>query len=221
VKKPTAVGISRCGWSNADPLYLDYHDTEWGVPVHDDRTQFEFLVLESAQAGLSWMTVLRKRPSYRLAFDDFDAEKVARYGKRKIAALCMDAGIIRNRKKIEAAVQNAQAFLAIQEAFESFDAYIWRFVGGKPKQNAWRTVTELPAQSPESEALSRDLKQRGFRFIGPTICYAHMQATGLVNDHIVGCFRYAELTVRGCMTGMVSGTISNEGETNALFPSSP
>lgn len=197
MKEPFALGISRCGWSNADPLYLDYHDTEWGVPVHDDRTQFEFLVLESAQAGLSWMTVLRKRPSYRRAFDDFDAEKVARYGERKIQALCMDAGIIRNRKKIEAAIQNAQAFLAIQEAFESFDAYIWRFVDGKPKQNAWRTVTELPAHSPESEALSRDLKQRGFRFVGPTICYAHMQATGLVNDHIVGCFRYAELAARG------------------------
>ncbi|MGH8622213.1 MAG: DNA-3-methyladenine glycosylase I [Burkholderiales bacterium] len=189
--------FTRCGWSNTDPLYLDYHDKEWGVPVHDDRTQFEFLVLESAQAGLSWMTVLRKRPSYRAAFDDFDPEKVARYGERKIEALCMDAGIIRNRKKIEAAIQNAQAFLAIQEAFDSFDAYIWRFVDGKPKQNAWRAVTELPAQSPESEALSRDLKKRGFRFVGPTICYAHMQATGLVNDHIVGCFRYAELAAPG------------------------
>ncbi|MGH8563880.1 MAG: DNA-3-methyladenine glycosylase I [Gammaproteobacteria bacterium] len=188
---------TRCGWSNTDPLYLDYHDTEWGVPVHDDRTQFEFLVLESAQAGLSWMTVLRKRPSYRAAFDDFDPEKVARYGERKIEALCMDAGIIRNRKKIEAAIRNAQAFLAIQEAFESFDAYIWRFVDGKPKQNAWRTVTELPARSLESEALCRDLKQRGFRFVGPTICYAHMQATGLVNDHIVDCFRYAELAAPG------------------------
>ncbi|MGH8566877.1 MAG: DNA-3-methyladenine glycosylase I [Gammaproteobacteria bacterium] len=185
--------FTRCGWSNADPLYLDYHDKEWGVPVHDDRTQFEFLVLEGAQAGLSWMTVLRKRAGYRRAFDDFDAEKVARYGEREIEALCNDPGIIRNRKKIESAVLNAQAFLAIQEAFGSFDVYIWHFVDGKPKPNAWRTVTELPAKSPESEALSRDLKQRGFRFVGPTICYAHMQATGLVNDHIVDCFRYAEL----------------------------
>ncbi len=186
-------GSTRCEWSNADPLYIDYHDREWGVPVHDDRSQFEFLVLEGAQAGLSWMTVLRKRPSYRRAFDDFDAEKVARYGERKIEALCNDPGIVRNRKKIESAVLNAQAFLAIQEKFGSFDAYIWHFVDGEPKQNAWRTVTELPANSPESEALSRDLKQRGFRFVGPTICYAHMQATGLVNDHIVDCFRYAEL----------------------------
>jgi len=186
-------GSTRCGWSNTDPLYVDYHDREWGVPVHDDRTQFEFLVLESAQAGLSWMTVLRKRAGYRRAFDDFDAEKVARYGERKITTLCNDPGIIRNRKKIESAVLNAQAFLAVQEAFGRFDAYVWRFVDGKPKQNAWRTVTELPAKSPESEALSRDLKQRGFRFVGPTICYAHMQATGLVNDHIVDCFRYAEL----------------------------
>ncbi|MGQ0593534.1 MAG: DNA-3-methyladenine glycosylase I [Gammaproteobacteria bacterium] len=193
MKKPTALGISRCGWSNTDPLYVDYHDKEWGVPAHDDRTQFEFLVLESAQAGLSWMTVLRKRASYRVAFDDFDPEKVARYGEHKIAALCNDPGIIRNRKKIESAVLNAQAFLAVQEAFGHFDAYIWRFVDGRPKHNAWRSVTELPAKSPESEALSRDLKQRGFRFIGPTICYAHMQATGLVNDHIVDCFRYAEL----------------------------
>ncbi len=187
----------RCGWSNTDPLYIHYHDTEWGVPVHDDRTQFEFLVLEGAQAGLSWMTVLRKRASYRRAFDGFDAEKVARYGERKLALLCKDPGIIRNRGKIEAAVQNARAFLAVREAFGSFDAYIWGFVGGKPKQNAWRAVSDLPAKSPESEALSRDLKQRGFRFVGPTICYAHMQATGLVNDHIVDCFRYAELGGEG------------------------
>ncbi len=177
----------------SDPLYIDYHDKEWGVPVHDDRTQFEFLVLEGAQAGLSWMTVLRKRASYRLAFDDFDPEKVARYGDSKLASLIQDPGIIRNRKKIEAAVQNARAFLAIQEQFGSFAAYIWRFVDGKSIQNAWRAVTDLPAKSPESEGLSRDLKARGFRFVGPTICYAHMQATGLVNDHIIDCFRYGEL----------------------------
>lgn len=189
-------GFTRCGWSNTDPLYIDYHDKEWGVPVHDDRTQFEFLVLEGAQAGLSWMTVLRKRPAYRIAFDDFDAEKVARYGERRIARLLKDAGIIRNRMKIEAAIQNARAFLEVQAAFGSFDAYIWRFVEGRPKHNAWLKVADLPAKSEESEALSRDLKQRGFRFVGPTICYAHMQATGLVNDHIVDCFRYGELSNR-------------------------
>jgi DNA-3-methyladenine glycosylase I len=187
-------GFTRCGWSNTDPLYIDYHDKEWGVPVHDDRTQFEFLVLEGAQAGLSWMTVLRKRASYRLAFDDFDAEKVARYGERQIARLLKDAGIIRNCMKIESAIQNARAFLEVQSAFGSFDAYIWRFVDGRPRLNAWRSVADLPAKSEESEALSRDLKQRGFRFVGPTICYAHMQATGLVNDHIVDCFRYGELS---------------------------
>jgi DNA-3-methyladenine glycosylase I len=189
--------VARCGWSNTDPLYIDYHDKEWGVPVHDDRTQFEFLVLEGAQAGLSWMTVLRKRARYRLAFDNFDPAVVARYGERKIAALCNDPGIIRNRRKIEAAVQNARAFLTIQESFGSFDAYIWRFVDGRPKQNAWRTVAELPARSAESETLSKDLKRRGFGFVGPTICYAHMQATGLVNDHILACFRYPELRAGG------------------------
>jgi DNA-3-methyladenine glycosylase I len=183
----------RCGWAGPDPLYVAYHDEEWGVPVHDDRTLFEFLVLEGAQAGLSWSTILKKRENYRQAFDDFDPVKVAQYDDRKVAELLSNPGIVRNRLKIPSAIKNAQAFLEVQRKFGSFDAYIWQFVGGKPKQNAWKTLGEIPAHTPESDALSKDLKQRGFSFVGSTICYAHMQATGMVNDHLVTCFRYREL----------------------------
>jgi len=170
-----------------------YHDREWGVPVHDDRTHFEFLVLESAQAGLSWSTVLNKREGYRLAFSAFDPEKVARYSSARIQKLMVDPGIIRNRMKIEAAVGNARAFLSVQQEFGSFDAYCWQFVGGKPKQNRWRTPKQIPATSPESDAFSKDLKRRGFAFVGSTIVYAHMQAVGMVNDHLVSCFRYRKV----------------------------
>jgi DNA-3-methyladenine glycosylase I len=183
----------RCGWCGTDPLYVAYHDTEWGVPLHDDGKLFEMLVLEGAQAGLSWLTVLRKRGAYRAAFDGFDPVVVAAYDQRKVQELLQNDGIIRNRQKIEAAIANARAFVAVQREFGSFDAYVWRFVGGKPKRNAWRTLDEIPAVTPEAEALSRDLKARGFRFVGPTICYAHMQATGMVNDHLVSCFRYGEV----------------------------
>jgi len=183
-----------CKWPSDDPLMIEYHDREWGVPVHDDRKQFEFLILEGAQAGLSWRTVLRKREAYRAAFAAFDPEKVARFGARDVRRLLGDAGIIRNRLKIAAAIKNAGAFLAVQEEFGSFDAYIWRFVGGKPKVNRWRSLRELPAKTRESDALSKDLKQRGFSFVGSTIMYAHMQATGLVNDHIVRCWRWKELS---------------------------
>jgi DNA-3-methyladenine glycosylase I len=184
---------NRCTWAGNDPLYIRYHDTEWGVPVHDDRQFFEFLVLEGAQAGLSWLTVLRKRPHYLNAFDNFDPHKVAAYSPRKIKELIANAGIIRNRLKIEAAVQNAGSFLAVQQEFGSFDKYIWQFVGGKPQKNSWQTTAQIPAQSEASAAMSTDLKKRGFKFVGPTICYAFMQATGLVNDHTVDCFRYNEV----------------------------
>jgi DNA-3-methyladenine glycosylase I len=183
----------RCAWAGDDPLYCAYHDTEWGVPVHDDRTLFEFLVLEGAQAGLSWITILRKRPAYRAAFDEFDPQQVAAYDEAKVAELLQNPGIVRNRLKINAAVANARAFLQVQEEFRSFDRYIWGFVGGQPRQNAWRTPQEIPAETPESRALSKDLVRRGFRFVGPTIMYAHMQATGMVNDHTTDCFRYTEL----------------------------
>jgi DNA-3-methyladenine glycosylase I len=180
----------RCPWVDmAKPDYVEYHDREWGVPVHDDRTIFEFLTLEAAQAGLSWYTVLRKREAYRQAFAGFDPEKVARYGKKQIDALLKNAGIIRNRAKIVAAVNNAGKFLKVQGEFGSFDAYIWRFVGGRPMVNKLLTLKEYPATSRESDALSKDLKQRGFKFVGSTIVYAHMQATGMVNDHVAGCFR--------------------------------
>jgi DNA-3-methyladenine glycosylase I len=184
----------RCTWvTTNDPLMLQYHDLEWGVPVHDDRKHFEFLVLEAAQAGLSWSTVLTKREGYRRAFSEFDPEKVARYTARRIQKLTLDAGIIRNRMKIEAAIRNAQAFLAIQEGFGSFDAYCWRFVDGRPKLNRWKAMREIPATSRESDAFSKDLKQRAFSFVGSTIIYAHMQAVGMVNDHLVDCFRYREV----------------------------
>jgi DNA-3-methyladenine glycosylase I len=186
--------ILRCPWVDLKkPDYVQYHDEEWGVPVHDDRLIFEFLVLESSQAGLSWYTVLRKRENYRQAFDHFDPEKVARYDDRKIQSLLSDAGIIRNRQKILAAVNNAQRFLDIQDQFGSFDRYIWQFVDGKPIVNEIRTLEDYPPTSPESDALSKDLRQRGFKFVGATICYAHMQATGMVNDHALDCFRRQEI----------------------------
>ena len=182
----------RCGWA-VDDLYAAYHDTEWGVPLHDDRKLFEFLVLEGAQAGLSWHTVLKKRENYRAAFDGFDPGKVARYNASKAAKLLANPGIIRNKLKVASAITNAKAFLKVQEQFGSFDAYIWRFVDGRPKINHWKTLEELPARTTQSDALSRDLIQRGFNFVGSTICYAHMQATGMVNDHLVGCFRRKQL----------------------------
>ncbi|MGH8581353.1 MAG: DNA-3-methyladenine glycosylase I [Gammaproteobacteria bacterium] len=188
---------TRCAWPKSDPLMIDYHDHEWGVPLHDDQKLFEFLILEGAQAGLSWLTVLRKRENFRRAFDHFDPRKVARYGEPRIAKLMQDPGIIRNRKKIEAAVSNARAFLRLQEEYGSFDRYVWGFVGGRPLQNHWRSLGELPARNAVSDALSHDLKQRGFKFIGSTVCYAHMQATGMVNDHLVSCFRYRALRPAG------------------------
>jgi DNA-3-methyladenine glycosylase I len=184
--------IHRCVWATND-LAIRYHDAEWGVPLHDDRALFEFLVLEGAQAGLSWDTILRKRDRYRAVFDNFDVEAVARYDAEKVAALLADPGIVRNRAKIAAAVQNARAFLAVREECGTFDAYIWRFIGGRPRMNAWPALAALPAQTPESVAMSADLRRRGFTFVGPTICYAFMQATGMVNDHTPDCFRYAEL----------------------------
>ena len=187
-------GRIRCGWSNTDPLYISYHDREWGVPVRTDRKHFEFLILEGMQAGLSWMTVLRKREAFRDAFDGFDPERVARYDARKIRQLLTNPGIIRNRLKVAAAVTNARAFLAVQAEQGSFTRYIWSFVGGRPKVNRWRMLAQLPCTSPESDALSADLIRRGFKFVGSTICYSHLQAAGLINDHIVDCFRYRELT---------------------------
>jgi DNA-3-methyladenine glycosylase I len=188
----------RCTWAGTDDsLMLQYHDREWGVPVHDDRTHFEFLVLEGAQAGLSWSIVLRKRDRYRDAFSRFDPEKVARYTEKRVQALIVDPGIIRNRMKIDSAVRNARAFLAIQEAFGSFDAYCWQFVDGRPKLNRWKAMKEIPATSLESDAFSKDLKRRGFSFVGSTIIYAHMQAVGMVNDHLVDCFRYREIRDQG------------------------
>lgn len=182
----------RCPWP-VDELYCHYHDTEWGVPLHDDQKLFEFLVLEGAQAGLSWHTVLKKRENYRAAFDRFDPEKVARYNAKKFAALMLDSGIIRNKLKIQSAIRNARAFLKVQEEFGSFDAYIWRFTDGAPRINRWRTMKDVPARTTESDAMSKDLIQRGFNFVGTTICYAHMQATGMVNDHVLSCFRHKEL----------------------------
>ena len=192
--KQNIAKSKRCPWVDlTKPDYVEYHDREWGVPVHEDRAIFEFLTLEAAQAGLSWYTVLRKREAYRAAFAGFDPEKVARLGKRQIGTLLKNAGIIRNQAKILATVNNAKKYLDVQEEFGSFDAYIWRFVGGKPMVHRLRTLKDYPATSPESDALSKDLKQRGFKFVGSTICYAHMQATGMVNDHTIDCFRYAEL----------------------------
>ena len=183
----------RCEWGTVSQLYIDYHDNEWGVPIHDDRTLFEFLILEGAQAGLSWETVLKKRENYRKAFSNFDPVKVSRYGDKKVEALMGNKGIIRNRLKITSAINNANRFLEVRKEFESFDTYIWQFVNGKPIINRFKSIQEIPATTKESDAMSKDLKKRGFTFVGPTICYAHMQATGMVNDHIVGCFRYKEI----------------------------
>jgi len=184
---------TRCPWAGSDPLYIDYHDTQWGVPLHDDRRLFEFLILEGAQAGLSWITVLKKRNNYRDAFDGFDPEKVARYRHDKIEKLLKNEGIIRNRLKIAAAVDNARAFIKVQNEFSSFDAYIWGFVDGRPVRNEWKSMQQVPAQSEKSKLMSRELKKRGFKFVGPVICYAFMQAVGMVNDHLVDCFRHSEI----------------------------
>jgi DNA-3-methyladenine glycosylase I len=185
--------LSRCPWAERSPEEREYHDLEWGEPLHDDRRLFEFLILEGAQAGLSWATILRKREAYRAAFDGFDAERVARYGEAKKAALLADAGIVRNRLKIDAAIGNARACLEVQGQFGSLDAYLWNFVEGRPRRNAWRSPAEVPVRTPESEALSKDLRRRGFRFVGSTICYAFMQAVGMVNDHWAECYRWREL----------------------------
>jgi DNA-3-methyladenine glycosylase I len=185
---------TRCRWVADDELYRKYHDEEWGVPAHDDRKLFEFLILEGAQAGLSWLTVLRKRENYRRAFDGFDAEKIAAYDSKKVERLMEDKGIIRNRLKIKAAIENARAFLKVREEWGTFDAYLWQFTGGKPKKNAWSMLEEIPSKTAESEAMSKDLARRGFKFVGSTICYAFMQAVGMVNDHTTDCFRYAELS---------------------------
>ena len=183
---------TRCSWAGDDPLYVAYHDDEWGVPVHDDRTLFEFLILEGAQAGLSWITILKKRENYRKAFDGFDPKRIARYREARIEKLLGNAGIVRNKLKVASAVTNAKAFLAVQKDFGSFDDFVWQFVDGEPKVNAWKTVSEVPASTPESDAMSKELKHRGFKFVGTTICYAYMQAVGMVNDHVVDCFRYRD-----------------------------
>ncbi|MFQ5766879.1 MAG: DNA-3-methyladenine glycosylase I [Acidobacteriota bacterium] len=189
--------LTRCGWAGSDPLYVAYHDTEWGVPVRDDRLLYEFLVLEGAQAGLSWLTILRKRENYRLALDNFDPRKVARYNGRQLRRLLGDAGIVRNRRKLESAIRNARAFLDVQAEFGSFAAYQWSFVRNTPRQNRWRRLEDIPARTPESDAFSRDLKKRGFSFVGSTIIYAHMQAVGMVNDHLTTCFRHRILSTPG------------------------
>ena len=181
---------TRCAWCGNDPLYMAYHDYEWGVPVHDDRLLFEHLVLDGAQAGLSWLTILKKRENYRKAFDAFDFESVARYGQKDVVRLLNDAGIVRNRLKIESAIVNARGFLEIREEYGSLDAFLWRYVGGAPVQNAWKDLSEVPATSQASDSMSKDLKKRGFKFVGSTICYAFMQASGMVNDHVTDCFRY-------------------------------
>jgi DNA-3-methyladenine glycosylase I len=187
--RPPTVNAVRCKWASND-LAIAYHDREWGVPEHDDRVLFEFLILEGAQAGLSWDTILKKRENYRAGFDNFDPRKISKYDARKKIKLMRDKGIIRNRLKIESAVKNAKAFLPVQEEFGTFDRYIWQFIGGKPRVNAWQSGQRLPVSTPESDAMSKDLKKRGFNFVGSTICYAFMQATGMVNDHAVDCFRY-------------------------------
>jgi DNA-3-methyladenine glycosylase I len=187
-------GIVRCGWCGSDPLYIRYHDEEWGVPVHDDRKLFEMLILEGMQAGLSWLTVLRKREEFRKALDDFEAPRIAAYDEKKIGSLLRNSRIIRNRLKIKAAIANAAAFLEVQKEFGSFHAFIWSPVGNKPRQNRFRGLNEVPAKTPESDVLSGELKRRGFRFVGSTICYSFMQAVGMVNDHLVDCFRYREIS---------------------------
>ena len=184
---------TRCGWVTDDPLYIAYHDTEWGVPEHDDRKLFELLILEGAQAGLSWLTILKKRDNYRRAFVDFDARKIATFDDNKVTGLLANEGIVRNRLKIIATIQNARLFLTVQQEYGSFDAYLWQFIGGKPKLNAWKTLKAIPPRTAESEAMSKALTKQGFKFVGPAICYALMQAAGMVNDHTIDCFRYTEI----------------------------
>ena len=181
---------TRCEWSGSDPVLIEYHDKEWGVPLHDDRKLFEFLVLDAAQAGLSWLLILKKRENYRKAFSNYDAGKIARYDARKVEALLNNPGIVRNRLKIQSAIENARGFLQVQKEFGSFDKFIWQFTGGRTIKNSWKTMNQVPAKTAESDAMSRELKRRGFRFVGSTICYAFMQAAGMVNDHVVTCFRY-------------------------------
>jgi DNA-3-methyladenine glycosylase I len=188
--------MNRCEWADRSDLEQHYHDNEWGEPVHDDRSLFEFLVLEGAQAGLSWSTILRKREGYRKAFDNFDARKIARYSEDDVSRLLTDSGIVRNRLKVKAAITNAGAFLRVQEQFGSFDRYVWQFVHGRTIQNSWKEGTDIPSSTPESDAMSKDLRSRGFKFVGTTICYAFMQAVGMVNDHVAGCFRHRELKKR-------------------------
>ncbi|MDH4234827.1 MAG: DNA-3-methyladenine glycosylase I [Gallionella sp.] len=188
------MNVRRCAWAGDDALYRRYHDTEWGVPLHDDRRLFEFLILEGAQAGLSWITILRKRDNYRASFDDFNAMRIAAYDANKIESLLQNSGIVRNRLKVAAAVINAQKFLGVQSEFGSFDRFIWQFVDGKPRQNKWHSMEQVPASTPQSDAMSKELKRRGFKFAGTTICYAYMQAVGMVNDHTTNCFRHAELS---------------------------
>lgn len=188
------MNLERCPWCGTDPLYVCYHDDEWGVPLHDDRRLFELLILEGAQAGLNWLTILRKREHYRAAFDAFDPERIARYDAAQVARLLADPGIVRNRLKIQAAIRNAQGYLAVQQQFGGFSAFLWRYVDGQPRQNAWPTLAEVPVRTSEAEAMSRDLKRLGFTFVGPTICYAFMQAVGMVNDHTISCFRHRELS---------------------------
>jgi DNA-3-methyladenine glycosylase I len=193
----TTIVKERCGWCGTDELYVAYHDEEWGVPVRDDRTLFEFLILEGAQAGLSWSTILNKREGYRRLYDGFDPQIVARYDEAKRSELLSDPAVVRNRAKVAASIGNAQAFLEVQTEFGSFSDYIWRFTDGRPIQNSWKTLAEIPAKTVLAEAISKDLKKRGFKFVGPTIIYAHMQATGMVNDHLVSCFRHAEVAALG------------------------
>jgi len=186
--------IKRCEWCGDDALYIDYHDNEWGVPIHDEQRLFEFLILEGAQAGLSWLTILKKRENYRQAYDNFNCEQIARYSPRKIEELLANKGIVRNRLKIEAALKNARATLGIREQFGSLDTFLWKYVDGTPRQNSWKSLAEVPTQTRESSLMSKDLKKRGFTFVGPTICYAFMQATGMVNDHLTDCFRHEEIS---------------------------
>ncbi len=196
VSGPKSAAAARCAWAGSDPLYIAYHDAEWGVPVHDDRLLFEFLILEGAQAGLSWLTILRKRENYRRLFDGFDPARVAAYDEARRAVLLADAGIVRNRAKVAAAIDNARACLAVQQEFGSLDAFLWRFVDGRPRVNRWERLADVPAQSAESAVMSKELARRGLRFVGPTICYAFMQAVGMVNDHTTDCFRHAQLAGR-------------------------
>lgn len=212
--------MKRCGWGGANPLMIEYHDTDWGVPVHDDRKLFEFLVLDAFQAGVSWLVVLNKRENFRKAFHAFDYDRVARYGSRELARLLRDSGIVRNRAKILATINNARRFIEVRKEFGTFDRYIWQFVGGKPIRNQFQSIAEIPAISPESEAMSKDMRERGFQFVGPTICYAFMQAVGLVNDHTVDCFRYRQVSrvfKKGAVRARPTDTLSQpqKGGNNA------